>query len=110
QGTQQTGYATVIIASRGQVLGIQSVPTGPENPVPWILFFGFVGSIIFHFAFVEKKLKILNPSVPFARLATAGGSAIAGVRGEYRPDRVAKELEAKLAAIRMEETWWPDDV
>ena len=107
-GTIQNGFATVNIRNRGQVLGIGDIVTGPENPVPWVLATGLLGSLAFHFFMVRRgKFAPVSPSAAPMRVAfvSAYESKEVATAKEAKPrhNSVLKELENKLLEIRARE-------
>ena len=107
-GTIQNGFATVNIRNRGQVLGIGDIVTGPENPVPWVLAIGLLGSLAFHFFMVRRgKFAPVSPSAAPMRVAFVSvyesKESIAAKEAKPRHNSVLKELENKLLEIRARE-------
>ncbi len=107
-GTLQNGFATVNIRSRGQVLGIGDIVTGPENPVPWVLAIGLLGSLAFHFFVVRRGrfAPVMAAPVPMrVAFVSAYESKEVATTKEAKPrhNSVLKELENRLLEIRARE-------
>ena len=111
-GSTQSGFANVNIRSRGQVLGVSEVVTGPEDTVPWVLALGFLATLFLQM-FVFKKNSLFAPaatpvagsaavrSAAFSVQAPAEVRSVVPARRGYATPQ--EELEARLAEIKMRE-------